>query len=162
MNEWFLLSCCGKAGTDSIIVLGDLYTDDQEQGGKQSISRLPKIKSVPGVLRPCPSDCCLTHNGLHSKETLVMLVFPHQALKPVKSPVENPNLACYTDFGDSLYAAQSCYSSSQFLKRRTQIQGELSDLFPNFVCKILKGYTIHSDNVKKPQHQVLQVLLSFI
>lgn len=81
MNEWFLLSCRRKAGTDSIIVLGDLYTDDQEQGGKQSISRLPKIKSVPGVLRPCPSDCCLTHNGLHSKECLFSHIKPLSLLK---------------------------------------------------------------------------------
>lgn len=34
--------CTGKEG--------DLYTDDQEQNGKQSISRLPQTKSVPGVL----------------------------------------------------------------------------------------------------------------
>lgn len=46
----------------------------------------------------------------------------------------------------SLYVAQSCYLSSQFLKGHTQIQEEV---FPGFVCKILKGYTVHSDNVKK-------------
>lgn len=34
VNEWLLLRCCGKAGTDSVIGLGDLYTDDQEQNGK--------------------------------------------------------------------------------------------------------------------------------
>lgn len=56
VNEWYLKGCCGKAGTDSVIVLGggDLYKDDQEQNGKQSICRLPQTKSVPGVLLRCP------------------------------------------------------------------------------------------------------------
>lgn len=44
----------GKRAQTVLSYWGDLYTDDQEQNGKQSISRLPQTKSVPGVLLQCP------------------------------------------------------------------------------------------------------------